>query len=207
MYLAKASGQVHIFCGEDADWERRRKDAVEWMRVEVEAAKREARTDALTGLPNVRNFLEVLEGVDALARDIGRPYGVVFVDIDWFHKLNRARSDIEGDATLRQVADVLSANCRRNDLLFRKGGEEFVVLIPDATVEDALAVGERLREAVEAAQIPHGGGRPTVTISVGLAVLDVRRHPTAAAVIDEASRAMAVAKSLGRNRVSLPAQE
>jgi diguanylate cyclase (GGDEF)-like protein len=204
MYLAKASGQVHVFSGDDADWERRRKDAMVWMRSVVEEAVLEARTDALTGLGNVRRLWEVLDDLDERARDTGRPYGVVFVDIDRFHKLNRARSDIEGDATLRQVADVLVANCRDDDLLFRKGGEEFVVLIPDATIEDAFAVGERLRVAVEAAQIPHGGGQPTVMISGGVAVLDVHRHPTAMAVIDEASRAMAVAKLAGRNRVCRP---
>jgi diguanylate cyclase (GGDEF)-like protein len=201
MYRAKGTGQVHIFSGEDADWERRRKDAVEWMRNEVAEARQEARTDGLTGLANTRRFHEVLDDLDAVARETGRPYGVVFVDIDQFHELNRARSHVEGDATLRQVADVLAANCRDHDLVFRNGGEEFVVLIPDATIEDAFTVGERLRVAVEAAQIPHGGGQPTVTISGGVAVLDVHRHPSATTVIDEASRAMAVAKEAGRNRV------
>jgi diguanylate cyclase (GGDEF)-like protein/PAS domain S-box-containing protein len=204
MYLAKSSGQVHVFSGEDADWERRRKDAVEWMRSEVEQAQREARTDALTGLPNRRHFEEVLEELDEMARETRRSYGVVFVDVDHFHALNRARSDVEGDDTLRQVAAVLGADCRADDFLFRKGGEEFVVLITEATVEHAFAVGERLRFAVETAQIPHGGGQLTVTISGGVAVLDVRRHPTATAVIDQASRAMATAKSAGRNRVCRP---
>jgi diguanylate cyclase (GGDEF)-like protein/PAS domain S-box-containing protein len=204
MYLAKASGQVHVFSGRDDDWERRRKDAVEWMRDVVKEARQEARTDGLTGLPNTRRFHEVRDDLDAVARETGRRYGVVFVDIDRFHDLNRARGDSAGDDTLRRVADVLLANRRGDDLLFRKGGDEFVVLLPEATVEDAFAVGERLRLAVEAAQIVHGGGQPTVTISGGVAVLDVHRHPTATAVIDEADGAMAAAKAAGRNRVCRP---
>jgi diguanylate cyclase (GGDEF)-like protein/PAS domain S-box-containing protein len=204
MYRAKGTGQVHIFSGEDADWERRRKDVVEWMQSEVDEARHEARTDALTGLPNTRSYQEVLDDLDEVARETERPYGVVFVDVDLFHELNRVRGDVQGDETLRQVAAVLAANCRDDDLLFRKGGEEFVVLMPSATVESALGVGERLRVAVEAAQIPHGGGQPTVTISAGVAVLDVHRHPTATSVIDEADGAMAAAKAAGRNRVCRP---
>jgi diguanylate cyclase (GGDEF)-like protein len=184
--------------------ERRSKDVVEWMRSEVEWARQEARTDALTGLRNTRRYQELLDNLDRVARETPRPYGVVFVDIDRFHELNRARSDVEGDDTLRRVAAVLAANCRDDDLLFRKGGDEFVVLIPEATIDHAFAVGERLRFAVEAAQIVHGGGQPTVTVSGGVAVLDVDRHLTATAVIDEASRAMALAKEAGRNRVCLP---
>jgi diguanylate cyclase (GGDEF)-like protein len=201
MYRAKGYGRVRIFSGEDEDWERQRKDAVEWMRNEVEEAREEARTDALTGLLNARRFWEVLDDLDELARSTGRMYGVVFVDVDHFHKLNRARGDSAGDDTLRRVADVLVANRRGDDLLFRKGGDEFVVLVPEATIEHAFAVGERLWSAVEAAQISHGGGQPIVTISGGVAVLDVRRHPTGAAVMDEASKAMGEAKEAGRNRV------
>jgi diguanylate cyclase (GGDEF)-like protein len=206
MYLAKASGQVHVFSDEDADSERRHKDAVDWMRNVVKEARQEARTDGLTGLHNVRRLWEVLDDLDEGARETGGSYGVVFIDIDRFHDLNRARGDSGGDDTLRRVADVLLANRRGDDLLFRKGGDEFIVLIPEATIEHAFAVGERLRFAVEAAQIVHGGGQPTVTISAGVAVLEVRRHPTATAVIDEADGAMALAKLAGRNRVCRPAR-
>jgi two-component system cell cycle response regulator len=202
MYLAKANGQVYVFSGDDADWERRRKDSMKWMRDVVEEARHEARTDALTGLGNFRRLQEVLDDLDERARDTGRSYGVVFCDIDRFHHLNRARTDRAGDDTLREVADLLTANRRGDDLSFRKGGDEFVVLIPEATLEHAFAVGERLRFAVEAAQIPHNGGQPTVTISAGVAVLDVHRHPTAIAVVEEASEAMKLAKAAGRNRGS-----
>jgi diguanylate cyclase (GGDEF)-like protein len=125
----------------------------------------------------------------------------VFLDVDRFHALNRARGDAAGDDALRQVAAVLAAGCGEHDGLFRKGGDEFVALLVDTDLPEALRAAELLRAAVDASRIRHGAGRRLVTVSAGVAVLDPSRHATAGAVVAEAAEAMALAKRGGRNRV------
>ncbi len=208
MYQAKESGQdrFQIYDPDSQDWARRRKEEhvqLERLRARVRTLELESRTDALTGIPNARGYLEELEALDAETRRSGRPLGVIFFDLDDFHALNRARTDVAGDATLREVASILAAGCRRRDRVYRKGGEEFVVLLPDTDLEAAVGAAERLRAAVEAAGIPHGAapGRPVVTITGGVAVLDPARPVTRSDVIADASAAMSRAKIAGKNRV------
>ena len=161
----------------------------------------ESRLDAGTGLPNLRRLLEDLPRMHAQAQRRGQPYAVVFLDLDHFGALNKHLGDENGDAALRQVAAALTTACRRGDTVYRKGGEELVALLPDSGPRDARQAAERLRAAVEAAAIPHGGrpDTPVVTVSVGVAVHTPGEDPHS--VLTRAGHQMLRAKQHGRNRV------
>jgi diguanylate cyclase (GGDEF)-like protein len=192
---------------DDVGGERRRREQVADLQAALDQARREARTDALTGIPNTRAYVEDLHSLDEEARSTDQPYAVIFFDVDNFHSLNRARSDVDGDHTLRVVATILSEQCRAGDMLYRKGGEEFVTLLPGTTLAEAMQIADRIRRSIEGAGIPHGGGQQNVTISAGVTVFDHERHPTADDVVAEASTLMAEAKTNGRNRVVGPSSD
>ena len=101
------------------------------------------------------------------------------------------------------MAHALEQTCRAGDRVYRQGGEELVVLLPDTDITAGLATAERLRRAVAELQLPHGGhpDTPTVTISVGVAEFSPSRHSAAADVVHDADQAMLAAKAAGRNRV------
>lgn len=173
-----------------------------------EAARRAAdhattlsNTDALTQLPNRRRF----EG--ALARAWqhaeGAAVGLLMIDIDHFKRFNDRFGHPAGDDCLRCVAQAMRGELREGDMIARLGGEEFVVLLPTATMPAAAALAERLRAAVERLAIPHDGGdgRQVVTISVGIALV-VPHLGTPMELLESADRALYEAKRAGRNRAA-----
>jgi diguanylate cyclase (GGDEF)-like protein len=182
---------------------RRAQDEARRAQEEARRAQAQARTDVVTGLPNLLAFEEHALLLQDRARGDGTPVAAVFVDTDEFGSINKAFSWEHGSRTLASVADVLAAECRDADVVHRYGGEEFVVLLPDTSVEGGLVVAERLRAAVEAAAIPHHGNPEMriVTVSIGVAAgsgptLDI------AALVRLADRESQQAKRAGRNRVS-----
>jgi diguanylate cyclase (GGDEF)-like protein/PAS domain S-box-containing protein len=163
----------------------------------------ESRTDEGTGLPNRRQLLEDLDALDARAARSKRPYAVVFLDLDRFGLLNKHLGDDVGDDILLLVARTLAASQREGEQVYRKGGEELVVLLADTDLVGGTVAAERYRAAVETANIPHGGHEdsPTLTVSVGVAdgPIDGR---TGRRVLALAGLCMLNAKRAGRNRVS-----
>jgi diguanylate cyclase (GGDEF)-like protein len=146
---------------------------------ERESLHHESRTDALTGIPNLRALEEALGALGRRSANRGEPASVLFLDLDRFGAFNKRRGDARGDRALRQVADTLAANCRGDDVAFRKGGEELVLLLPGADHEAALAVAERIRAAVEDLGIGHGGhpDTPVLTVTVGVATAEPGTDP------------------------------
>lgn len=158
-----------------------------------------AREDHLTHLLNLRAFRQIMHA--ALTRPDGAPsLCVAFIDIDHFKPINDHHGHAVGDAVLTAVARTLKASVRQQDAVARIGGEEFAVLMPDATLAVALPVAERLREAVQAMKVVIGGAELRVTVSVGLAASSLP-HRTADNLLQEADAAMYRAKQGGRNRV------
>ncbi len=174
-------------------------------KAEAAQAQLEARTCPLTGLPNFLAYSEDVEDLQAEARLAGTPVAAVFLDLDQFGTINKSFSWDQGNRTLVAVARVLASECRGNDRVYRLGGEEFVVLLPGTDRQGASIAAERLRCAVEAASIPHGGRpeQPIVTLSVGVAS---GRGPTLeiATVVTRADVQSQLAKTTGRNRVQPP---
>ena len=184
---------------------RRRSDliaALQESEEETAAARLEARTDPLTGLANRRRLDEDRVALQNQARASGQWVGAVYLDLDEFGAINKTHGDAHGDQALADVATVLQGLLRAEDGVYRKGGEEFVLLLVDADPEGALRVAERVRAAIESAGILHAGtpDRPVVTATLGVTAdrgpdLDLRE------VIAGAERAMRRAKVLGRNQV------
>lgn len=157
-----------------------------------------AETDQLTGIANRRRALAVLDRAVSVSDAGGGPVSIAIFDIDHFKQVNDRYGHAAGDMVLQRVAHIAAAELRKTDLIGRFGGEEFVLLLPDATTATALQVAERVRGAIEV-----GALRPSVTISVGVA----ERLPgeTVEALLRRADQALYVAKREGRNTLRLAA--
>ena len=161
-----------------------------------------ANKDALTGIANRRSFDEQLASEWRRTRRNRAPLALLAIDVDHFKKFNDCYGHVEGDACLRRVARVLDDAARRaGDFAARTGGEEFALLLPDADIGDAFAIGEALREEIETLNITHPGSpNARVTVSVGVAAAGER---SVSDLIDRADSALYCAKRAGRNRVVL----
>ena len=146
---------------------------------QLAAVRDEARTDALTGLANRRALNEAMEAFDAGSH---APMGIVFIDLDHFGAINKLHGDAVGDRVLQQVAAVLQSSVRHDDLVFRKGGEEFVVLMPDVSGAEAVQAAGRLRQAIRTLRInDHGdAGDRAVTATLGVCIAPTTVACTAA---------------------------
>lgn len=161
-------------------------------------------TDGLTQVANRRRYDECLATEFLRACRQQYPLSVILLDIDHFKTLNDTHGHLIGDDCLISVAKACSDLIHRSgDLLARYGGEEFVVLLPDTPEAGALAVAERLRQAVADAPMPAGeDGKPLeLTISVGVATAIPERDEVATALVRRADEALYAAKEAGRNRV------
>ncbi len=158
---------------------------------------RQARHDALTGLPN-RSYLHEL--IDA---DLTAPRAAVaalFLDVDGFKEVNDSLGHDAGDEALREVAVRLSATVRKDDTVARLGGDEFVVLSRDCSPEEAAALAERLRMTFER-PFQLSGRAVRLGASIGIAGLSGHRYQRSTDLIRDADLAMYAAKASGRNRV------
>jgi diguanylate cyclase (GGDEF)-like protein len=161
----------------------------------IEVARLAALTqlDALTGVLNRR-------GLDAeLAQAASAGGAVIVVDVDHFKQVNDRFGHAIGDRVLRQVAEVLGAVTRRGDRVARLGGEEFVVLLRDTSIEAAVRVAERARERLAAMAVDTPAGPVAITASFGVAEALAAGWPSTA--LARADAAMYEAKRAGRNRV------
>jgi diguanylate cyclase (GGDEF)-like protein len=161
--------------------------------------KQLAYVDGLTGMHNRRFFeMRIVEELERAGRFQGR-MSVIMVDIDNFKKLNDEFGHLLGDEILRSVSSVLKQQLRKMDMVCRYGGDEFAILVPETTGDNALRVAEKLRRQIETHDFP-GVPRP-VTISCGVA--DYPTHGvTRDEVVAAADSALYTAKQVGRNRVS-----
>ena len=172
------------------------------QRMNVELT-RLSRTDALTGVGNRMRLHEDAARMHAHAERHLRPYAVALCDVDHFKAYNDRYGHLAGDEALRRVAETLATSSRREDAVYRYGGEEFVLLSDDQRLSGAVAAAERCRQAVESLALLHAAA-PTmgiVTISVGIAEFRLADHADSDAVLLEADDALYRAKRQGRNRV------
>lgn len=160
-----------------------------------------ARRDALTGATNSRGLNEVLSRELSFACRHGRVLSLLMLDLDHFKMVNDTQGHAAGDHVLKRLVEIMTATIRREDLVARRGGEEFVILLRDIPAPGALECAERIRSSVERSVFDAGHGPIPVTISIGVATLEGARHATPATLLDRADRALYEAKRSGRNRV------
>jgi two-component system cell cycle response regulator len=179
----------------------KRKRYSDHLRNRLEESIEAAMIDPLTGLHN-RRYMEChLSTLVQEAQRANRSLSVLFADIDHFKQVNDTYGHLVGDLALKVVARCMAENLRPHDLLVRYGGEEFAVLLPDADLEEARAIAERLRAMIADTEIRSGDISLRVTLSIGLA--PAMHEGTLENLIREADHALYRAKELGRNRVEV----
>lgn len=156
--------------------------------------------DPLTGAYNRSGIEESLAEAFNHWRSRRRPFSLLLIDVDHFKGINDQHGHAVGDTVLRELSSLINDSMRADDRLARWGGEEFIVVCTDTKQADAMAIAEKVRKVVEAAEFA-GGMR--VTISIGVA--QIRYNETLDALFDRADKALYVAKDGGRNRVKAQA--
>lgn len=162
-------------------------------------ALRAAHYDHLTGVHNRAAFDASLQREVDLAHRNQAPLSLVVADLDNFKLINDQHGHAVGDDILRILAETLMLNMRSSDVVFRYGGEEFVILLSNTDREGAEIVAHRLREAVSRTIFSSDGQQLPVTASFGIGTLS--RQDNGLSLFDKADRAMYEAKNSGRNRV------
>ena len=164
----------------------------------------DSRRDPLTGMRNRRALADELPGLEAAHREREASFAVALCDVDHFKAYNDELGHLAGDQALRAIAATIRGALRAEDLAYRFGGEELLLLLPGATADEAAAAAGRVRAAVEAAAMPHPSGIGGVlTVSMGVASGTVGYGE----LLHRADDALYDAKRGGRNRVVIAADE
>jgi diguanylate cyclase (GGDEF)-like protein len=156
-------------------------------------------TDPLTGALNRTAFLPLFERLQQESRRTGLPLALALLDVDHFKGINDRFGHLTGDAVLRQVCQVIQSGIREQDLLFRWGGEEFLLLFPNLTADHAQAVSERLRSLIASEPVPQEHGCSAPTVSIGVTLVHPQEPPDQ--LLHRADQALYRAKREGRDRV------
>lgn len=161
-------------------------------------AVRSALTDPLTGVGNRLGLNSTLQKEIEVSHRYDRPLTAMMLDIDKFKSINDIYGHAMGDRVLVDVTNYMTQTLRIADSIFRLGGEEFLILLADTTLSQAVSIGERLRQNIEES---HQGGdsSPYVTASIGIAAL--QPDMTSDDLLNAADRAMYAAKAKGRNKI------
>ena len=180
----------------------KRKRYADFLKQKLDYSLEMAVTDALTGLHNRRYMAGQLQALLGRAGQGGDPVAVLVMDIDHFKSVNDGFGHDAGDEVLREFAVRLATNVRAIDLPCRLGGEEFVVVMPGASLEDATRVADRIRRDVGSQPFPIMGGAEslTITVSVGVAAFNGTTD-TPDALLKRADEGVYEAKARGRNQV------
>ena len=158
-----------------------------------------SRTDQLTKLPNRRYAREWIAHEQVRGARYGVSTCVCIADLDHFKKINDVHGHDAGDAILAHLAKVISTTVRKQDVIARWGGEEFLMLLPDTDVDGGMVAMEKVRSAVSAAYLDWDGARVQASVTIGIAT--VSAHTSMDEAIRKADEALYRGKESGRNRV------
>ena len=156
--------------------------------------------DGLTGLYNRRQFELGLEQEYNRTKRHPADFSLAILDIDFFKKVNDTYGHQYGDYVLKTVSDLMKASFRKTDLLYRYGGEELIMMMPETNIEGALIPVQRLRRSVEEYDFDYNGVKSKVTVSIGL-TMNFQDFKTSSEMLKSADEALYRAKESGRNRV------
>src|SRR5918911_1246430 len=171
----------------------------EEARERAEVAQERAMTDPLTGLLNRYGLQHILAREHAEARRYTRPLSCLIIDLDNFKAVNDTYGHAAGDLALQQIAGILREAVRRSDTVFRYGGEEFLVLLPETDLDGAVALGEKIRTS--AASRPFGDGERIFNLTLSAGASTLCDDESGNDMIARADMVLYQAKERGRNRV------
>ncbi|NDL67276.1 diguanylate cyclase [Anaerotalea alkaliphila] len=193
--LAGMSTAMHFFTEYIAAFNRK-----------IQRIREEAEVDHLTGLKTPRQFERNLKKHLAAGGLSGKGVSLLYIDIDYFKNINDRYGHSSGDLVLQELGAILKRMGRSRDIVFRKGGEEFTMLLVDCGLEQAALVAERIRKAVEehGFQLPDHG---CIHISVSIGVAALEEAPSAVDLLERADRALYRAKQAGRNQVMVAGED
>lgn len=168
---------------------------------EIDKLKTRAHMDTLTQLLNRAAFDDHLRAAFSRWEQEHEIFSLLMLDVDHFKKINDSYGHLHGDRILKEIADKIKIGTRDNDTAARFGGEEFAVIFRDTPAEEALAIGQRIRETIERFHFQVDNNPVHMTISGGIAQSSA--GSTAEEVVDIADKALYQSKERGRNRITL----
>ncbi|MDD3168768.1 MAG: GGDEF domain-containing protein [Eubacteriales bacterium] len=161
-----------------------------------------SQTDALTGLYNRRFFNEIYQKEWQSATDRGTALGTMMIDIDYFKIYNDTFGHLAGDVCLQKIADSIAGTVKDNDaFVARFGGEEFILLMPDADLEKCTGIAQRIMDDLAALNIPGAIKTPDgkITVSIGIGMMSPTMDSKLETLVNMADQALYRAKKDGRN--------
>lgn len=177
------------------------------LRQEVDLLKEQVRTDALTGLYNFRFFSDALPLEMERASRSFQPLSLIILDIDHFKGFNDRWGHELGNRALSHIAQLIGLTVRKLDFACRFGGEEFVILLPNTDLRQAMNVAERLREIIATTPLAHEQELITITASLGVDEYRGNHSDSSDGFVERVDAWLYQAKHAGRNRVKGPVIE
>ncbi len=163
-----------------------------------------ASTDPLTKLYNRRYFIETTEHLLNIAKREPTEFALIMLDIDKFKNINDSYGHQVGDNVIIQLANILIGNQRKSDIICRYGGEEFVILLVDTSIEGAEKIAEKIRESAESDSLTINSSEElSYTVSLGVAQVNLLDENSIESALKRADDALYRAKESGRNRVCI----
>ncbi len=161
-----------------------------------------ASTDPMTKLYNRRYFNEIAKNILEVERRNESELSLMILDIDKFKNINDTYGHNMGDEVIIFISDILRKNQRASDVICRYGGEEFVILLPETSLKNAVLVAEKIRKRIAVSMVGAGGEESfSVRVSIGVSQIDILNEHDIEAALKRADKALYEAKSFGRNRV------
>lgn len=174
------------------------------LRDQVRDLAEKVHTDLLTGLHNYRYFQEVLPLEMERTLRTGQPLSIILLDVDHFKAFNDRWGHEAGNQALQRVGGLINESLRKLDIASRYGGEEFVIILPDTPLKQAIKVAERLRAMIEENPLTLDDTSVTLTVSLGVDEYSFHRGETSVSLLARTDQWLYQAKQAGRNRVGHP---
>ncbi len=180
--------------------EGNKKDVIKKINFMYSQTRYMSLTDSLTGLYNRRHFTECAEREFLRSKRYKSDLSLAVIDIDFFKKINDTCGHSAGDYILKEIAYLILENFRKTDMVFRYGGEEFVVIMTETALDRAIIPLERLRKSIEEYPFYYDGKNLKITISIGVSEV-IEEVADAQKLFENADKALYKAKENGRNKI------